>query len=96
MTGALLGIGLKMLWPDTPKWLTAGVYVTLGWVAVIAFPQLASELGPKGIRVHAISPGPLATRAASGIPHFDEMLDRAREKAPARKLVSIDDVGSGL
>ena len=54
---------------------------------------LASELGPKGIRVHAISPGPLATRAASGIPHFDEMLDRAREKAPARKLVSIDDVG---
>lgn len=54
---------------------------------------LAAELGPKGIRVHAISPGPLATRAASGIPHFDEMLDRAREKAPARKLVSIDDVG---
>jgi hemolysin III len=47
--GALLGIGLKMLWPDTPKWLTAAVYVTLGWVAIIAFPQLASELGPVGI-----------------------------------------------
>lgn len=54
---------------------------------------LAAELGPKGIRVHAISPGPLKTRAASGIAHFDEMLARAQEKAPARSLVSIDDVG---
>ena len=54
---------------------------------------LAAELGPKGIRVHAISPGPLKTRAASGIAHFDEMLTRAQEKAPARSLVSIDDVG---
>lgn len=54
---------------------------------------LAAELGPKGIRVHAISPGPLATRAASGIPEFDELLDKAKEKAPSRSLVSIDDVG---
>jgi enoyl-[acyl-carrier protein] reductase I len=54
---------------------------------------MASELGPKGIRVHAISPGPLATRAASGIPEFDELLEKARAKAPARSLVSIDDVG---
>jgi enoyl-[acyl-carrier protein] reductase I len=54
---------------------------------------LAAELGPKGIRVHAISPGPLATRAASGIPEFDALLDKARAKAPARSLVSIDDVG---
>ncbi len=54
---------------------------------------LAAELGPKGIRVHAISPGPLRTRAASGIPEFDELLARAQEKAPARSLVSIDDVG---
>jgi len=54
---------------------------------------LAAELGPKGIRVHAISPGPLKTRAASGIAHFDTMLDQAQEKAPARSLVSIDDVG---
>ncbi len=53
----------------------------------------AAELGPKGIRVHAISPGPLATRAASGIPEFDELLEKARAKAPARSLVSIDDVG---
>ncbi|MFO1134285.1 MAG: enoyl-ACP reductase FabI [Rhodoblastus sp.] len=54
---------------------------------------LAAELGPKGIRVHAISPGPLATRAASGIAEFDELLEKARSKAPARSLVSIDDVG---
>jgi enoyl-[acyl-carrier protein] reductase I len=58
-----------------------------------AVRYMAAELGPKGIRVHAISPGPLATRAASGIPEFDELLDKARAKAPARSLVSIDDVG---
>jgi enoyl-[acyl-carrier protein] reductase I len=54
---------------------------------------LAAELGPAGIRVHAISPGPLQTRAASGIAEFDELLHKAQEKAPARSLVSIDDVG---
>ena len=54
---------------------------------------LAAELGPKGIRVNAISPGPLKTRAASGIPEFDELLDKAQSKAPARSLVGIDDVG---
>src|SRR6187200_3297174 len=54
---------------------------------------LAAELGPKGIRVHAISPGPLKTRAASGIGHFDELLSKAQEKAPMQSLVSIDDVG---
>jgi enoyl-[acyl-carrier protein] reductase I len=54
---------------------------------------LASELGPKGIRVHAISPGPLKTRAASGITEFDGLLQKAQAKAPARSLVSIDDVG---
>ena len=54
---------------------------------------MAAELGPKGIRVHAISPGPLKTRAASGISEFDQLLEKAQEKAPARSLVSIDDVG---
>lgn len=58
-----------------------------------AVRYMAAELGPKGIRVHAISPGPLATRAASGIPEFDELLEKAKTKAPARNLVSIDDVG---
>ena len=59
-----------------------------------AVRYIAAELGPKGIRVHAISPGPLATRAASGIAEFDALLDKAKAKAPARSLVSIDDVGA--
>ena len=59
-----------------------------------AVRYVAAELGPKGIRVHAVSPGPLATRAASGIPEFDELLGKAKAKAPAQSLVSIDDVGA--
>ena len=58
-----------------------------------AVRYIAAELGPKGIRVHAISPGPLATRAASGIPEFDDLLEKAKVKAPARELIGIDDVG---
>ena len=59
-----------------------------------AVRYVAAELGPEGIRVHAISPGPLATRAASGIPEFDALLAKAKVKAPARELVDIDDVGA--
>jgi len=59
-----------------------------------AVRYIAAEVGPKGIRVIAISPGPLATRAASGIREFDELLDKAQNKAPARSLVTIDDVGA--
>ncbi len=54
---------------------------------------MAWELGRGGIRVHAISPGPLDTRAASGIKDFDELLDRAAAEAPAGRLVRIEDVG---
>lgn len=55
---------------------------------------LAAELGPAGIRVNAISPGPLATRAASGIAHFDRLLADAALRAPLRRLVDLDDVGA--
>ena len=55
---------------------------------------LAFELGPKKIRVHAISPGPVKTRAASGIDRFDELLDKAAARAPEHQLVDIDDVGA--
>jgi enoyl-[acyl-carrier protein] reductase I len=54
---------------------------------------LAYELGPRGIRVHAISPGPLKTRAASGLKDFDLLLNEAAERAPLGELVDIMDVG---
>jgi enoyl-[acyl-carrier protein] reductase I len=54
---------------------------------------LAYELGPRGIRVHAVSPGPLKTRAASGLKDFDLMLNEAASRAPVGELVDIDDVG---
>jgi enoyl-[acyl-carrier protein] reductase I len=54
---------------------------------------LAYELGPQGIRVHAISPGPLKTRAASGLKDFDLLLNEAAQRAPLGELVDIMDVG---
>jgi enoyl-[acyl-carrier protein] reductase I len=54
---------------------------------------LAFELGGKGIRVHAISPGPLKTRAASGLKDFDLLLNEAAQRAPIGELVDIMDVG---
>jgi enoyl-[acyl-carrier protein] reductase I len=54
---------------------------------------MAAELGPQAIRVHAVSPVPVKTRAASGLAHFDALLSRAAEKAPTRSLVGIADVG---
>jgi len=54
---------------------------------------LAYELGPKNIRVHAISPGPLKTRAASGLKDFDLLLNEAAQRAPIGELVDIMDVG---
>ncbi|MEG6509915.1 enoyl-ACP reductase FabI [Methyloligella sp. 2.7D] len=55
---------------------------------------MAAELGPKGISVNALSPGPLSTRAASGIAHFDELLDQAAERAPTHQLVTNEEVGA--
>jgi enoyl-[acyl-carrier protein] reductase I len=54
---------------------------------------LAHELGPRGIRVHPISPGPLKTRAASGLKDFDLLLTEAAQRAPVGELVDIMDVG---
>jgi enoyl-[acyl-carrier protein] reductase I len=55
---------------------------------------LAAELGPKKIRVHALSPGPLKTRAASGISKFSDLLELAEKKSPQHRLVSVEDVGA--
>jgi enoyl-[acyl-carrier protein] reductase I len=55
---------------------------------------MAAELGPKGIRAHAISPGPIATRAASGIERFDELMARAAAQLPQGQLVDVADVGA--
>ena len=55
---------------------------------------LAYELGHKDIRVHAISPGPLKTRAASGIKDFERLLNDAVERSPLHELVDIEDVGA--
>src|SRR3974390_3250931 len=54
---------------------------------------LAYELGGKSIRVHAISPGPLKTRAASGLKDFELLLNEAEQRAPIGELVDIMDVG---
>jgi len=54
---------------------------------------MAKELGDAGIRVYAVSPGPLRTRAASGIGHFDELVDMAVARSPGHRLVDISEVG---
>lgn len=53
---------------------------------------MALELGPQGIRVHAVSPGPIPTRAASGIEAFDALLAQAAAKAPLQRLVTLDEI----
>ncbi|TQV83629.1 enoyl-ACP reductase FabI [Denitrobaculum tricleocarpae] len=55
---------------------------------------LSVELGPKNIRVNALSPGPLETRAASGIDHFDELIEDAKARAPLHRLTTIEEVGA--
>ena len=55
---------------------------------------LADELGPRGIRVHAISPGPMPTRAGSGLKDFDQLLEQAASRSPLRRLATLEDVGA--
>jgi enoyl-[acyl-carrier protein] reductase I len=55
---------------------------------------LAADLGPEGIRVNAISAGPIKTLAAAGIPGFRKMLGRVAEIAPLRRNVTLEDVGN--
>ncbi len=55
---------------------------------------LAAELGPQNIRVHAVSPGPILTRAASGISHFDNLMQMAKDRSPLGRLVTIDEVAN--
>jgi hemolysin III len=44
-SGAVLGVGLKLLWPRSPRWLGVPIYLGLGWVAVFVFPELLSRVG---------------------------------------------------
>lgn len=53
---------------------------------------MALELGPQRIRVHAVSPGPILTRAASGIAEFDELMANSIRKAPLGRLVTLDEI----
>ena len=55
---------------------------------------LAADLGPGGIRVNAISAGPIRTLAAAGIAGFRAMLNRVAEVAPLRRNVTLEDVGN--
>ncbi len=55
--------------------------------------ELAADLGEQGIRVNAISAGPIRTLAASGISDFKQLVNAFEVRAPLRKLVSIEDVG---
>ena len=55
---------------------------------------LAADLGPLGIRVNAISAGPIKTLAAAGIGGFRKMLSRVAEVAPMRRNVTLEDVGN--
>lgn len=56
--------------------------------------ELASEMGPKDITVNTLSPGPMATRAAGGIDHFDDLMTQAIQRSPMQRLATIEDVGA--
>jgi enoyl-[acyl-carrier protein] reductase I len=55
---------------------------------------LAVDLGPKAIRVLAVSPGPVPTRAASGIAEFETLMAQAQTKSPLGRLVTLEEIGA--
>ncbi len=55
---------------------------------------LASELGGKNIRVNALSPGAMKTRASSGIAHFDALLTATAQKMPLHRMIDLYDIGN--
>lgn len=57
---------------------------------------MASELGPMGISVNAVSPGPISTRAGNGLPAFDGLLADAEQRSLQRRVVTIDEVGAAI
>jgi hemolysin III len=61
--GALAGAAFQLLWIDAPRWLTAGSYVALGWVAVLILPDMLTELGARGFGL-VLSGGVLYTAGA--------------------------------
>jgi hemolysin III len=61
--GALAAIALKLVWTEAPKWLSAGIAIVLGWVGVVALPQLWSHAGPSGVALLAVG-GVLYTAGA--------------------------------
>src|SRR5258706_13413536 len=61
--GALAGAGLKLIWIDAPKWLAAGLYVALGWVAIVTVPDLWADLGWLAVAAFALG-GALYTAGA--------------------------------
>ena len=66
-----------------------GEYLRRFWQPI----ALSAELGEKRIRVYAVSPGPVRTRAASGIAAFDELIDAALKRTPEHRLVEIAEIG---
>lgn len=55
---------------------------------------MAMELGEQGIRVHAVSPGPILTRASSGIASFDDLMANAVAKSPLKRLVTLTEIAN--
>jgi len=55
---------------------------------------MAMELGPQGIRTHAISPGPIRTRASSGIESFETLIEQNIRRAPLGRLVTLDEIAN--